>query len=377
MRVSSAQRGDTPRVLHIVAGLDAGGVQVGVANLIERTQHAFRYAVCCVGRSGPVAARLASRDVPVHFLHKGEGHEWRLFLRIAALCRSLRPDVVHTHNWSTFDGVPAARLARVPALVHTEHTWETDGGWKTFRQRRTRRILMPLIDRFMVVSESVRRSVVRDLGLRSDAITLVPNGIDTEAFKPPADRRRLRAERGYADDEILIGTVGRAVRVKNWPALLTAFARLRQRHRGLRLALVGDGSERPASEHIARELGIGDAVHFAGNTDDVASWLACLDVFVLPSGSEAASHALLEAMAMALPVVATDVGGTSELVAAGVTGRLVPPADIAALAEALLAYCDDARLRVAHGRAGRRRVEQHFSIDTMAAGLSDVYRSVL
>lgn len=236
---------------------------------------------------------------------------------------------------------------------------------------------MPFVTRWVVVCESVRRSLVRDLGLRADAIGLVPNGVDTAVFAPPADRRQHRMQRGYTDADIVIGTVGRAVPVKNWPVLLQAFARVRRRHPGAHLVLVGDGPDKAASEAVVRALDIGTAVRFVGHSNDVPAWLACMDVFALPSSTEAASNALLEAMAVGLPAVATDAGGTPELVDAGVTGQLVPPTDVAALAETLAAYCEDGPLRLAHGAAGRRRVEQRFSMHAMASGYTDVYRRAL
>jgi len=377
MSEAPAPRGELPSILHVIAGLDTGGIQVGLVNVIEHTAHLFRHSVCCIGRSGALAERLASRGVPVHFLPKAERHEWTMFLRVAALCRRLRPDIVHTRNWSTFDAIPGARLARVSALIHVDHTWELETGWKPVRRRFARRMLAPLVDRFLVVSEDVRQSMVRDIGIRAEEITLIPNGVDTEMFKPAPDRQRLRAERGYTEKEIVIGSVGRAVRVKNWSALLEAFARLHQGHPHLRLALVGDGPERAASQRQAQELGLADAVRFAAHIDQVREWLAIMDVFALPSRSEAASIALLEAMAMAVPVVATDVGGTSRILNDGVTGRLVRLGDIASLAETLLAYCEDEPLRRTHGCAGRSRVEEHFSLGRMAAEYTDVYRSML
>src|SRR5262249_25050578 len=156
-----------------------------------------------------------------------------------------------------------------------------------------------------------------------------------------------------------------------------AFQTVATRHPLSRLILVGDGSERSALEEQVRRHGLADSVRLVGQRDDVAQWLGIMDVFVLPSLGEGMSNALLEAMAVGLPVVATAVGGTPEIVDHGVSGLLVPAATPDALAGAMLSYCRNDHVRVAHGAAGRERAEKHFPLMQMIEGYVDVYRHAL
>ena len=187
-------------------------------------------------------------------------------------------------------------------------------------------------------------------------------------------RRRERAE------QVVVGTVGRLQTVKDQVNLVRAVAIARaQGEEGARLRLViaGDGPQRVEVEAEVAATGIGDITWLAGERSDVPEVMRALDVFALPSRAEGISNTILEAMASGLPVVATDVGGNAELVAAGETGLLVPPEDPQRMAEALLRYTADAALRQSHGAAGRQRVERNFSIDNMVARYTSLYEQLL
>ncbi len=365
------------RVLHVVDTLGVGGLELGLANFIQRTLTDFSHSVCCVRQLGPVADRLSAVAVPIYSLGKPDGHEWGLALRIAQQCRAVRPHIVHTRNWAAFDGVIGARLARVPVLIHSEHGWRDDREVMNRKRKLTRRLLAPLIDRVLTVSEHLQRWLLHEVRIRHDKVVLVRDGVDTQRFKPANDRERLRTQLGYQPGEIVVGAVGRLDPVKNYSALLQAVHILSARHRNLRLLIVGDGVEKAALDGEARGRGLADIVRLAGHHDDVAGWLGIMDVFVLPSVMEGTSIALLEAMAVGLPVVATQVGGNPEVVVDGGTGRLVPARDAAALAAAIDWYALNEDVRGRHGAAGRDRVARHYSMADMIAGYTAVYRDTL
>jgi glycosyltransferase involved in cell wall biosynthesis len=180
---------------------------------------------------------------------------------------------------------------------------------------------------------------------------------------------------------VLAGTVGRLQAVKDQLTLVRAFAQCVARRlpgsEQLCLLIAGDGPLRAEVEDEVRACGLGARIWLAGEREDVPEVLRSLDFFVLPSISEGISNTVLEAMASALPVVATAVGGNSELVVDGETGVLVPPADPAALATALSTCAADAALRQRLGQAGRRRVEQGFSLDGMVERYTDLYQHLL
>ncbi len=169
--------------------------------------------------------------------------------------------------------------------------------------------------------------------------------------------------------------------VKDQPTLARAFVEAVRGLAGgrerLRLVLVGEGALRAEVQAVLEAGGCAELAWLPGAREDVADILRGLDVFALPSRSEGISNTVLEAMASALPVVATDVGGNPELVVEGETGRLVAPADPAAMAAAIVAYADDATVRARHGAAARARIEERFSLETMVNRYLAVYDDVL
>jgi sugar transferase (PEP-CTERM/EpsH1 system associated) len=366
------------RILHVVDSLNSGGTELVSAALIERTGGSFEHAVCFFRGSGPAENGVASLKVPVTFLGKRDGHDWTLALRIARLCRRLRPQVVHARNWGTMDAVIGARLAGVPVVVQSEHGRDmSDLDGLHPRRIRVRRLLAPFIDVHVVVSEHLQRWLVECVRVAPEKVRVVRNGVDAARFMPLVERDRVREEEGYGRTDHVFGAVGRLTPVKDHRTLLEAFHAVSMRRPECRLVLVGDGAERPLLEEQVRQRGLADRVRIVGHRVDVTRWLGMMDVFVHPSLMEGMSNAVLEAMAVGLPVVATAVGGNPEIVEHGVGGSLVPPSSPSALADAMLSYCGDDRMRMAHGAAARERVEKDFPLMKMVAGYTAVYRDAL
>jgi sugar transferase (PEP-CTERM/EpsH1 system associated) len=182
-------------------------------------------------------------------------------------------------------------------------------------------------------------------------------------------------------NELLIGSVGRMVEVKDYPNLVRAFLRLLsdqpELRKRLRLIIVGEGGSRVECLDLLRAAGAGDLAWLPGERSDVAEIMRALDVFVLPSLGEGISNTILEAMASGLPVIATHVGGNPELVAHDRTGKLVPAGDPAALAQVLYSYTQDRGQVKAHGQAARATIESRFSMETMVANYLSVYDRAL
>jgi len=202
-------------------------------------------------------------------------------------------------------------------------------------------------------------------------ITQIYNGVDADFFSPSNGVRKIRGELDIPPGAFLMGIVGRLDPIKNHETLFRAFGTLRERLPDVHLLVIGDGPERKRLEALA-----GDGVFFLGNRLDVPEILRTLDVFVLSSRNEGISKTILEAMATAVPVVATHVGGNPELVEHGRTGFLVEPGDFQAMASAILRYADNPELRIAHGQTGRKRVLENFTIEKMVRSYEEVYRRV-
>jgi sugar transferase (PEP-CTERM/EpsH1 system associated) len=351
-------------VVHVLHSLGVGGTENGVVNLINALGGEFRHTIVSMSTRGALAARL-SVPVEIHALDRRRGLDLRASARLARLLRRLRPDVVHSRNWGAFDAILAARLAHVPTLIHGEHGWEaSDPAGRNPRRNRFRRLLAPLVWRFITVSRDLERWLTTTVGVPADKIVTIVNGVDTARFAE-APRDAGRRALGLGEDRVVIGTVGRLNPVKDQGTLLDAFARVPDGRRELALVLVGEGPAAGALRDRAERPDLDGRVHFLGRRDDIPLVLRGLDVFALPSLNEGISNTVLEAMASGLPIVATRTGGNPELIEDGVTGRLVPVGDAAALAQALGTYARDPLLRTLHGKAARERAVEEFGLDRM------------
>jgi len=362
-------------VVHVVDSLAVGGMENGVVNLINALSPSIRHTVVTMSMVGPLADRLPP-DVECHCIAKRPGIDIGAILKLVALLRRLRPSIVHSRNWGAFDAVPAARLARIPAIIHGEHGREAaDPDGLDTRRNRLRRVFAPLVSRFVTVSFDLRRWLLTTVRLPAAKLVTIHNGVDVNRFVD-GDRQAGRRALRLPPHAVVVGAVGRLDPVKDHAGLLQAFALLRVDQRAAELVIVGDGPSRAALDRQIQELGLTGHVHLLGMRQDIPVLLRGFDAFVLPSLAEGISNTLLEAMASGLPVVATRVGGNPELVEHGVTGTLVPPSNPLVLATALRCYTEDAGLRAAHGDAGRRRALQHFTLDRMAQAYHDLYASV-
>jgi sugar transferase (PEP-CTERM/EpsH1 system associated) len=362
-------------VVHVIDSLQVGGTENGLVNLVGCLAGDFRHTVVAMTAGGPLAARLPAETALV-VLGKRPGLDLRALGRLVGHFRRLRPDIVHSRNWGALDAVPAARIARSPIVVHGEHGREvTDPEGLNRRRNRIRRWLAPMIDRYVTVSLDLGRWLTQTVGIERGKVMTIHNGVDLRRFGD-ADREAGRAALGVDRDTVVLGTVGRLDPVKDQARLLEAYARIPAEAGRHCLVLVGDGPCRRDLEARAAQPDLRGRVHLLGERRDVPCLLAGFDVFALPSIAEGISNTVLEAMASGLPLVATRTGGNPELVEDGVTGRLVPVGDTAALTEALTGYVREGHLRAMHGKAGRQRAVDHFSLERMAERYRDLYANL-
>ena len=356
-------------ICHVMLSLEPGGLENGVVNVVNGLDRdRFRSSICCLRRTGAFAARVRS-DVAIESMNTQGGNSPRTVLRLAKLFRSWGVDIVHTRNAEPFFfGVLGARLSGVPAVIHSEHG-------RTFPGRRARalaqRWLLSGADAAFTVSKRLRTDLTRELRVPEDRFEVLYNGVDIDAFQP----KRVARDSHRGTRPLRIGSVGRLVAVKNYALLLNAFARL-PRGQSVELVLVGDGPERSALEALARELGIADRVEFMGHRDDIPAVLKTLDIFVLPSISEGMSNTLLEAMAAAVPVLASDVGGNGEIIEAEQSGLLFRSEDTAHAVAQLTRLCESEELRHSISKQGVMRAQAEFSIHAMLNRYESLYQRV-
>jgi glycosyltransferase involved in cell wall biosynthesis len=291
-------------------------------------------------------------------------------------------DVLHTHNPKPgLYGRVVGRLARVPIVVNTVHgLYATDDD--PIAKRATVYSLEAIAARWSdaeLVQNPEDLELVHRLRISPHA-RLLGNGVDLERFDrarfSPEQRRAARTELGARDDTIVIGAVGRLVAEKGYAELFAAFAQL-PRDRYALVVAGGDDPDKPdALPHTVLEHARASGVQLLGQRDDVDALYAAMDVFVLASHREGYPRAAMEAAAMSLPVVATDIRGCRQVVEDGVTGLLTPVRDPPALLAALRALGDDPSHRARMGAAARARAVAHFDERRVVEIVLDTYREV-
>lgn len=357
------------RVIHLVRALNYGGLEKVVYDLVRLTdQDRFDVLVTCLGEAGALGDDFARAGIAVESLGLLDRRTPSMVRAIAKYLKSKRPDILHTHNPSPhLVGALAARLARVPVVIHTKH----GRNYPTIRKKVLQnRFASWLTDAVIAVSND-SADVARDIErVPHSKVHVIRNGIDLDRF--------------HVHREIDRSTVRRAIHVarliyptKDQETLLRAVRLVADKEPAFLLDIVGDGPHRARLEALCDELHLRRHVKFHGFRDDVHVMLARAEFFVLSSVKEGLSITLLEAAATGLPIVATRVGGNPEVVLDRETGLLVPPESPESLAAAMLELlaCPEAAEQM--GTAGRNHVQEVFDLKVVVAAYEAQYMSLL
>ncbi len=357
------------RVLQVVLSLHPGGTERLVVELVKRLHEEIPMRVCCLDERGAWASELQDRGVAVGELRRRPGFRPGLAQAIAGIIHEHEASVVHAHHYSPFVYAALARAWRPRArIVFTEHGRVSDT--PPSRKRAVANALLArLSSATFAVSGDLRTHLIGE-GFPDRAVDVIYNGIDVGPLPDAAARDRARHALGIPAETTVVGTVARLDPVKSLGTLIRAVTMV-ARQRSVLLLIIGDGPERAALEAAAADAA-GSPIRFLGHRDDARRLLSACDVYVNSSISEGVSLTILEAMAAGLPVVATRVGGTPEVMDA-TCGRLVPARDEAALAGAIEELAASPALRVSLGGAARSRVEERFTLDRMVGAYRAVY----
>jgi glycosyltransferase involved in cell wall biosynthesis len=296
---------------------------------------------------------------------------------------AIREDInlIHSHDYKTdfFALLVGLWLGRRRiALVSTAHAWVMLG----FRGECYRRLdlrLMRHFDHLVAVSHATKREML-DASIPEEKITVIHNGIDTNTWSRVRTTTTLREELGLVGAFPVIGYVGRIMPEKDLKTWLRAGAIIAKSYPNARFLLVGEGKDVTTLgelESLAKSLGIAEQVIFVGYRSDLPQVYASFDLFVLSSLREGLPNSILEAMALEVPVVTTDVAGAKELVLDGATGFVVPQGNAERLADMMLKILANDRRRTGMGRAGRQRVEAEFSFAGRLTRIEDLYSQVV
>jgi L-malate glycosyltransferase len=364
------------QVAFVLHAMQVAGAEVLVMETIRRLAGRIEPTVICLDSVGPLGDRLRGEGIEVACLERRPGRDLRAAWRMAVVLRQRAVEVVHAHQYTPFFYAVLGALAsrRQPRVILTEHGRHYPDVVSPLRRAANRLFFSRLAATVNAVSGFSAESLRRVDGFAGRPIEVIENGIELERYEVHRDRRELRHLLGLDPDRFYIANVARLHPIKDQAMLLRAFAEVAVVRPDVDLLMVGDGALRRSLERLAEDLGVADRVRFLGVRSDVPEVLAAVDIFALTSICEAASLTLLEAMASALPVVATAVGGTPEIVRDGLDGVLVPRGDASAAASAFLRLLGDPAAALAMGASARERVRDRYQLASTIETYMDLYR---
>ena len=369
-------------ILHLLHKFTVGGAERVVANIINRSSDRFQHVICSFCTPDDDAYDLVG-DVPVCSLHKQNGNDPSLPLRIAGLCRSFQVDLIHSIGWGTYlDGYLGGLLAfpRRPRFVFAFHG-KTISDLSGIPQRRiwSQRLLAKGCSAIIAPSLEMKTDYAETFHIPEQKISLIYNGVDEQRFACGTHIVNTKETFGFHASDFVVGCVARLDPVKNLATLLNSFSLAGERFPAMKLMIVGDGPEADQLKTLAAGLGVGGKVHFTGMREDIAHCLQAIDVYVLPSFYEGFSMTILEAMAAGLPILAGNVGGNPELVDSGVNGYLFDVNDeqVQSLADLLVRLAFDSELRTSLGKKSRSIVESRYALDGMVKQYEHLFSSLI
>jgi len=360
-------------VLQVIPTLDRSGAEKQMVLLAAGLpRDRFRVEVAALTRLGPLEADLRGAGIPVTLIGKRLKVDPVALNRLTGLMRERRFDVVQTWIFAAnVYGRIAAHRARVPVILTAEMAVDL---WKGRGQLRIDRSLSRWTDRIVGNSNAVV-DFYANAGIPRERLTCIPSGIGDEE-PPPVDPATIRRSFQLDPGCPLVLFVGRLAPQKGVKDLIAAFDLLQHIRPDYRLLIAGDGPLRADLDDLASAFRLNPMVRFLGHRDDVPSLLAAADLLVLPSYYEGLPNVVLEAMRFRKPVVATSAPGTTEVVADGQTGILVPMHQPTALAQAIRVVLDDREMSARYGEAGRARAEAEFRATTMVERFASLYEEL-
>jgi glycosyltransferase involved in cell wall biosynthesis len=370
------------KICHVAMGDLWAGAEVQLVALVHALAKRPDFDLSIVlFNEGRLVSELRTLGVSVTILSETKWGALTLLEQLTTLCRASKFDLLHTHKYKdNILGAIAAARCGIPSVVRTVH-----GLSEPFQGIQSLRMglyelcddvaIRLKVDRLIAVSSQIEQVLGRRYGVGK--VVQIHNGIridQTQGIRAPQETRQLL---GIDLSHRIIGTVGRLTAVKGHEHFLVAAERLLQYRRDLHFVIVGDGPLLNYLKDMATDLCITDHVRFLGHRDDTYDLMGAMDVFVLPSLHEGIPMVLLEAMALARPVVASKVGGIPEVITDSEHGLLVPAADPDGLVEGCQRFLDDGCLAGRCGKAGQLRAQQDFSADSMGEKVAALYRELI
>ncbi len=370
--------------MHIIYALGTGGLENGLVNIINRMPaERYRHVIVCLTEAHDFKNRINVAGVEVIELHKQPGQDLGLYGRLWRVIRTQKPDVIHTRNLNALEMQLVAFFASGAKRVHGEHGRDvSDLHGQNRKYNLLRKIVRTILHRYIAVSQDLAHWLQKTVSVAPEKIAQIYNGVDQAHFFPKQGlASKILPCHLSTEDVLIIGTVGRLAAVKDQLSLVSAFCKLVNRNpeyrKKLRLVIVGDGPSRRDIESLITDSKLEDLSWLAGDRSDISELLRAMDIFVLPSLGEGISNTILEAMATGLPIIATDVGGNSELVDPDVNGFLVRTGDSDQLADSIEVLVQNTEKRQSFGVASRQKIAEKFNWERTVESYMEVYDQLL
>lgn len=363
-------------VLFIIWSLERGGSERFLVALVKHLDRSkIHPVVCCLNWKGSWAGELEERDIEVIALNKKAKFDLKAFHKLVRIIKQGEFNIVNTHLWAAdVFGRLAAIFAGVPIIISTAQNVDI---WKKWWHRSIDRVLSYKTAKVIAVSEAVREYYHKKIGIPLSKIEYIPNAIEIERYENVGDVGYLRKELGLRENDFVIICVGRLVAQKGQRYLLEVVSSIKNKYPGLIILFAGSGEDEPELRNLASRLGVSGMVRFLGQRSDIPQLLHLSRVLVLSSLFEGLPLCVLEAMAESKPVIATDVGGTRELVVDNQTGFIVPSKDARSIANAIEKIIQQPQKAKAMGEQARNRVRERFSIEASATKTSELFLSLI
>jgi glycosyltransferase involved in cell wall biosynthesis len=367
------------KVMFVVTSMIIGGAEKQLVHLLRHlSRKVFQPVVVCLKEPGVLAKELSVLDIPVYsrlLVHK---YDLRVFLKLIAIIKREKVDILWARSTGDkmFWGRLAAKLVGVPVILTSIHFMGEKGQRKSIIGP-LNKVLTPITDRIIAVSENQKRYLIEEEGLPGQKIVVIPNGIDWKFFKPSKDTEAIKRSLNIPEDGFVIGQVAKLRPEKGHRVLLQAAGKLKEQGKEGVVLLIGDGPERQALEAACEMYSLRSMVRFLGDRTDLADLINILDIGTLSSPMETFPNALLEYMALAKPVVAPRVGGIPEIVADGIDGLLFSPGDADQMASQLLFLLTHPTKAKEMGLQGEKKVRDSFSMEANIEKIEGLFLSLL
>ncbi len=364
----------TPRttVCQLLHSLNVGGAELLAARMGRHFRETHDVVFACLDELGDLGQTLRDEGFEVEVLNRRPGLDIRCARRLAAFLKRHHVDIIHAHQYTPFFyGLLARRFERRPSILFTEHG-RTFPDYPRPKRMLVNRLLLERRDRVVAVGQAVRQALIQNEGIPAARIDVIYNGIELARFEvDPSVRTRVRHELGFRDEDLLLVQVARLDPLKDHRTAVRAMSKVVAELPTAHLLIVGEGPEEGMIREEIKALNLANHIHLLGLRHDIPALFAASDLGLLTSVSEGIPLAIIEAMAAGLAVVSTNVGGVSEVVLDGKTGRLAPSGDTQSLATAIIESFTNSENRSSYAVQGNRRACERFSETQML----DEYRT--